>query len=175
MTKLYCSNKLKDYLGQKYFTPTDDTSNFFGDWNAHLFYFDKQKNIMIVNNKSYYAIILEGVKKADFTNFSALFFNRLTEQLIHDKVIDPSDVLLTIQKFTPLFFSRTNNDKKTIGTINEFVFNYEINIDGSFWRDKSLKELNAIINNSLAGAGRTKKGDYGRPIEDMRTLLNSSP
>lgn len=175
MTKIFCSNKLKDFLGQKYFIPTDDSSNFYGDWNAHLFYFDRRKNILIVNNKSYYAVILEDIKKADFNNFSTLFFNRLTDQLLHDKVIDPSDILLTIQKYTPLIFARTNNDKKTIGTINEFVLHFQSNLATSYWRDKSLIEINSAINNSLTGAARTKKFDYGRPTEDMRTLLNTSP
>lgn len=129
---------------------------------------------MLVNNKSYYAVILPDIKKVDFTNFSTLFFNRLTSQLVHDKVIEPSDVLLTIQKYTPLFFARTNNDKKAFGTINDFIYNYELSQTHPNWFDKSISEINNSINNSLTGAGRPKKGDYGRPIEDMRTLLNTS-
>jgi len=175
MTKIFCSNKLKDFLGQKYFTTSDDSLNIYGDWNAHLFYFDRRKNIILVNNKSYYAVILADIKKADFTNFSTLFFNRLTSQLVHDKVIDPSDVLLTIQKYTPLIFTRTNNDKKAIGTINDFVSNFDYSHNHPNWFDKSIIEINASINDSLTGAGRPKQGDYGRPTEDMRTLLNTSP
>lgn len=175
MTKIFCSNKLKDFLGQKYFIPTEASSNFYGDWNAHLFYFDRRKNVILVNNKSFYAVILADIKKADFDNFSTLFFNRLTSQLLHDKVIEPSDMLLTIQKYTPFLFTRTNNDKKTIGTINEFVFHFELCKHHPNWFDKSLLEINHSINGSLTGAGRTKRFDYGRPIEDMRTLLNTAP
>ncbi len=173
MATIFCSNKLKDFLGQKYFgTPDEPAVNGFGDWNAHLFYFDRRKNLILVNNKSYYAVILEDIKKADFTGFSSLFFDRLTEQLLHDRVIDPSEGLLTIHKYTPLFFSRTNNDKKTIGTINEFIFHYQVSRDHPYWFNKSLLEINSNINNSLTGAGRTKNRDYGRPTEDMRILLS---
>ena len=174
MTKIFCSHKLKDFLGPKYFKLVDESENIYGDWNAHLFYFDRRKNIILVNNKSYYAVILADIKKADFTNFSTLFFNRLTEQLLLDKVIEPADLLLTVQKYTPLDFTRTNNDKKTIGTINEFVLHYQSNLQTPYWFDKSLNEINSAINNSLTGAARTKKHDYGQPIEDMRALLNTS-
>jgi hypothetical protein len=81
---------------------------------------------MLVNNKSYYSVILADIKKADFNNFDTLFFNRLTEQLSYDKVIDPSEILLVVQKYSPLIFEKTNNDKKTIGTINEFIFQSQI-------------------------------------------------
>lgn len=175
MTKIYCSNKLKDFLGQKFFASNSDTTNLYGNWNAHLFYFDRRKNIMLVNNKSYYSVILADIKKADFNNFDTLFFNRLTEQLLYDKVIDPSEMLLVVQKYSPLIFEKTNNDKKTIGTINEFIFQYQTSQETPYWFGKSLLELNKSINDSLTGAGRTKKGDYGRPIEDMQKLLNTSP
>ncbi len=175
MTKIYCSHKLKEFLGQKFFTTTEDSSNPYGDWNAHLFYYGGRKNLVLVNNKSYYSVFLTDIKKADFKDFSTLFFNRLTEQLQYDKVIGPSDVLVTIQKFTPLIFSRTNNDKKTIGTINDFVFQYEARKEHPYWFDKNLLEYNSSINDGLTGAGRTSTSDYGQPIKDMRTLLNTSP
>ncbi|MFN6089517.1 MAG: DUF6933 domain-containing protein [Cyclobacteriaceae bacterium] len=175
MTKIYCSHKLKDFLGQKYFTSTEDSVNPYGDWNAHLFYYDGRKNVILVNNKSYYSVFLIDIKKADFKDFSTLFFNRLTEQLQYDKVIGPTDVLITIQKYAPLHFARTNNDKKTIGTINDFVFQYEVRKEHDYWFDKNLLEYNSSINDSLTGAGRTSTSDYGRPIPDMQNLLNTSP
>ncbi len=175
MTKIFCSHKLKDFLGQKYFTPKDDTTNHYGDWNAHLFYYNGLKNVILVNNISYYSVFLTDIKKADFKDFSTLFFNRLTEQLQYDKVIGPADVLITIQKYASLHFARTNNDKKTIGTINDFVFQYEVRKEHYYWVDKNLLEYNSSINESFTGAGRTESSAYGRPIQDMRNLLDTSP
>ncbi len=174
MTKIFCSHKLKDFLGPKYFTSADDTSNVYGDWNAHLFFYGGRKNIILVNNKSYYSVFLTDIKKADFKDFSTLFFNRLTEQLQYDQVIGPEEVLITIQKYSPLYFARTNNDKKTIGTINDFIFQFEVRKEHPYWLAKNLIEYNSSINDSLTGAGRTKSSPYGRPIQDMRNLLNTS-
>ncbi len=173
MTKIYCSHKLKDFLGQKFFISTEDPYNHYGDWNAHLFYYGGRKNLILVNNKSYYSVFLIDIKKADFKDFSTLFFNRLTEQLQYDDVIGPADLLITIQKYTPLVFSRTNNDKKTIGTINDYVYQYEVRKEHPYWVDKNLLEYNSSINSGLTGAGRTSTSYYGQPIKDMRTLLNS--
>ena len=94
---------------------------------------------------------------------------------MYDKVIDPSEMLFVVQKYSPLTFEKTNNDKRTIGTINEFIFQYQTSQETPYWFGKSLLELNKSINDSLTSAGRTKKGDYGRPIEDMQKLLNTSP
>lgn len=41
------------------------------------------------------------------------------------------------------------------------------------WKEKGLLGINNKINNSLAGAAREKKHDYGKPVEDMKWLLNS--
>ncbi|TNE82522.1 MAG: hypothetical protein EP332_00035 [Bacteroidetes bacterium] len=173
MTKLYCSHKLKDFLGPKFFDPVDEGKNRYGDWNAHLFYYGGRKNLILVNNVSYYAVFITDVRKADFKDFSTLFFNRLTEQLQYDRVIDASEVLITIQKYTPISFARTNNDKKTIGTINDFIYQYEVRKQHPYWEDRTLLDYNSSINNSMTGAGRTKSSDYGNPKNDMRKLLVS--
>jgi hypothetical protein len=63
--------------------------------------------------------------------------------------------------------------KKTIGTINDFVLQYEVRKEHYYWADKNLLEYNSSINNSLTGAGRTESSAYGRPIQDMRNILNT--
>lgn len=174
MTQIFCSHKLKDFLGPKYFTLIEDsTLNSYGDWNAHLFYNGGRKYLILVNNKSYYSVFLENIKKADFKDFSTLFFNRLVEQLLFDNIIEPSEVSITIQKYTPISFASTNNDRKTIGTINDFVYQFEVRRQHSYWFDKDLIEYNSSINDSLTGAGKTKTSKYGNPINDMRNLLNA--
>ena len=174
MTTIYCSNKLKDFIGSTRLTSVDSsTQNPFGDWNAHLFYFDRHKHLIFVNNKSFYSIIIEDIKKADLKNFDKLFLNRLTDQLVFDKVIDISDALITIQKLLPLRLSNTNNDKKTIGTMNEFIFAFKCNRDSPHWFDKPIIEINHSVNDTLTGAGRNKDRDYGRPIIDMKEILNT--
>jgi len=175
MTTIYCSNKLKDFIGSTRLTSVDNsTENPFGDWNSHLFYFDRHKHLIFVNNKSFYSVIIEDIKKADLKNFDKLFLNRLTDQLVYDKVIDISDALITIQKILPFRLTNTNNDKKTIGTMNEFIFAYKCSRDHPHWFDKPLIEINRSVNDTLTGAGRNKGRDYDRPIIDMKEILSTT-
>ncbi|HPS72269.1 MAG TPA: hypothetical protein PLM70_08445 [Bacteroidales bacterium] len=176
MTTIYCTNKLKDFIGSTHLIEVDSsTQNPYGDWNGHLFFYDKRKHLIFVNNKSFYSIIIEDIKKADIKKMDSLFFNRLTEQLVFDKVIDISDTLLILQKLLPFRLASTNNDKKTIGTLNEFVFQYKCNRDSQYWFDKPLIKINSSINDSLTRAGQNKDRQYGRPILDMTEIINTSP
>lgn len=79
-----------------------------------------------------------------------------------------------MQRIVPVIFAKTNNDKKTIGTINEYIFQFLANQDNPHWWNKSLVEVNSLLNDSLTGAGRNKDRRYGRPIEDMKELINIS-
>ena len=174
MTTIFCSNKLKDFVGQKQLTSVENfTENKFGDWNGHLFYCDRRKYLIFVNSKSYYSLIFADVKKINLKDFETFFLNRLIEQLIFDKVIDNSNTLIVLQKLLPLKLTKTNNDKKALGTLNDFVFQFKCNRESPYWSDKSIVQINNSINDSLTGAGRNKDRDYGRPIHDMQELLNS--
>ena len=116
MTTIYCSNKLKEFIGPSSLASVGSViQNPLGDWNAHLYYFNRHKHLIFVNNLSYYSIIIENIKKPELKNFDKLFINRLTDQLVFDKVIDISDALITIQKLLPLQLYRTNNEKKLSG------------------------------------------------------------
>ena len=176
MTNIYCSNKLKDLLGKDYFTKSSEpTDNLYGEWNGHLFNVGRQRYLIFVNNKSYYSVFIKNFKKTDFKDFSTFFLNRLNEQLINDGIINNESALLTLQKYSPLILSKTNNDKKALGTINDFIYNFKAYCLAPSWTDKNLIEINTQINNLLTGAAREKRFDYGRPIEDMTKLLNTSP
>jgi hypothetical protein len=176
MTTAFCSNKLKDFIGSANLSKVDSlTASGYGDWNAHLFLFGKHKHIIFVNNKTYYSLIIENIRKADFKDFETLFFNRLIEQFIFDKVIDQSESLIILQKLLPLRLAFTNNDKKAIGTLNDFVYQYKCNRNSVHWFYRKIIEINNSINNSLTGAGRNNEQRYGRPIIEMAAIINTSP
>lgn len=124
MSRIYLSAKL-----QKLFPPVapqaqDNLSgSALGDWNAHLFTVNRKKCVVLVNNKSYYALFLAGILKKELKNFPDIFQTHLLRQLIYDHVIDISETALIKEHYEQLEFLRTNNDKKALGTINDFFFN----------------------------------------------------
>ncbi|HXH99538.1 MAG TPA: hypothetical protein VNI52_04665 [Sphingobacteriaceae bacterium] len=96
------------------------------------------------------------------------------QQLVYDQIINENETLVLLQRLLPVSFSKTNNDKKAIGTLNDFISRFKFEFQYFGWSDKDLYEINNKLNDTLVGASRTKKRDYGRPIEDMKTLINTS-
>lgn len=126
MGTIFCSNKLREFLGSAFLIVGEAVeNNRYGDWNAHLFYQGGKKGLLVLNNKSYYSVVIEQVRKADFKHLDELFFNRLLNQMLFDKVIQLEEVPETIAKWQPLQLARTNNDKKALGTMNDFLTQYK--------------------------------------------------
>jgi hypothetical protein len=175
MTTIYCSNKLRDLVDQTNLSTVDSsTPNKLGDWNGHIFFCDRRKHLILINNISYYSLIFPDIKKADFKDFESLFISRLTDQLLFDHVIELSDVLIIMQRLLPIRLARTNNDRKALGTINEYIFSFRAHTEFFEWNDRDINYINGKLNDTLVGASRPGKRDYGRPIDDMKSLMNTS-
>jgi hypothetical protein len=171
---IYCTKALEKFFGAQNIRIVEDhPANPLGDWNAHLFNIKHQKNIILVNNKSYYAVLILEIKKPMIKDFSTIFIQRLTEQLMFDKVISPDEVLLTVQKTVPVTLAGTNNDKRTIGTMNEFIYQYRFSHLYPSWENRDIKEKNAILNDHLVRSREGKSRNYWRPVERMKEILDS--
>ena len=155
MIIIYCSRKLSDFLGQDRFPASQESSNSaLGDWNGHLFFHQRRKYLMLVNNKTYYALLFPSIKKADLRDFESLFLQRLLQQLVYDEIIKDDETLVFLQRLLPVTLAKTNNDKKAIGTLNEFIFNFTFSFDYFKWANRDLREINAKLNDTLVGASR---------------------
>ena len=130
--------------------------------------------MMFTNNKTYYALLFPSIKKADLKDLTNFFLKRLLHQLVFDKVINENETLVLLNRLLPIRLSRTNNDKKAIGTLNDLIFQFKVQCEYSNWSQHELPMINNRLNNGLVGASRTKQGDYGRPIEDMKALIDAS-
>ena len=174
MATIYCSKKFGDFLGKEKFAASDNLiKSELGDWNGHLFYYRRKKYLMFFNNKTYYGLLFPPLKKADLQDFENVFLQRLLNQLICDKVISRTETLVILQKMLPLILFRTNNDKKAIGTLNEFIFQFKVQFDHFGWDNQEISTINSKLNDTLVGAGGQKQGDYSRPIENMKALIDA--
>jgi hypothetical protein len=173
MTRIYLSAKL-----QKLFPPlappagADLPGSVLGDWNAHLFTVDRRKCVVLVNNKSYYAMFMAGILKKDLKNFPEIFLAHLLRQLAYDKILDAPQSALIQKHYGQPMLLRTNNDKKALGTINDFIFQFRAHCGGQPLDTIDLAAINHFINNAPAGAGRTDNRHYGWPAKDMKELLS---
>jgi hypothetical protein len=175
---IFCSKKLESFFG-KSVTPVtpDPDQSMLGDWNAHLFFVERKKCILFMNNKTCYSILMTNILKKDFVNLTAVFKERFIKQLDHDLRISEKTEIKIRSEIPEILLAKSNNDKKIIGTINSHieVIKYKIYRDGGlvFWDD--IRE-NGHLNKRLSGTKlpiKTKVSrDYFVPVDAMKDLID---
>jgi len=145
-----------------------------GNWNANIFYLQRRKCLILMNDITYYSLLFLDIQKADLLKFSELFYQRLIEQFDFDKIDFPLECSAKLINETSAQFLTTNNNRKVLGTMKQFV----LDLDYYFYYDYNgqisninVKELNHRLTNNLVGALKPKKSDFGRPIEEMKKKL----
>ena len=106
--------------------------------------------MMFTNNKTYYALLFPSIKKADLKDLTNFFLKRLLHQLVFDKVINENETLVLLNRLLPIRLSRTNNDKKAIGTLNDLIFQFKVQCEYSNWSPQELPTINNRLNNTTA-------------------------
>jgi hypothetical protein len=176
MTTIFCSNKLKQLLGP---TVSENKTNLqkspIGDWNGHLFSIDKRKCLAFVNNQTYYSIFFADILKRDLTDFHKLFTTKLINQLIYDNIIGDSEVTLIKKCCSQITLLKTNNDKKTIGIMNDLIYQFKVH---RFYKYPELNQMDVCKENSLINESITKPNNYSSknfsiPKKAMKELIKT--
>ncbi len=172
---IYCSKKLETFLGQINTSIKPTETSIFGDWNGHLFSIDRRKCLIFMNNKTCYSVVMTNVLKKGTKDFGQVFKERLIRQLDYDLKINESQEVKLRKELGDIVLSRSNNDKKIIGTINHHVDNLKYNNYGDGVENWDEKNVTGLLNNYLVGtkinAGRKRNRDFFRPIELMEDLI----
>jgi len=177
MTRVYCTKKLKDFIGEVDEMLPDDFNDIkLSDWNAHLFFVDKRKCLVFVNILTYYSVFIADIIKKDLKNIDDIFLMRLKEQLLHDRVIEDFNNAIPLTAGVRISFIKTNNNKKAIGRINDFVYMFKVHCSVKYGH---LNEMDIVYENGLFN--RTPTGQYAdikktwtSPVENIREKLKTS-
>ena len=163
MTRIFCSKKLHgiiDIVDNK--LPSDCMTRSMNNWNGQLFYTDRKKILIFVNNLTCYSILIFNFKKKDLKNTNNIFRQRLKDQLLHDQIISDSRVFDKIFEPVDLQFFKTNNDRKIIGNMSDLIYQFKgireehyIHIDSM-----DIKTVNAYLNDI----------PYNNPTETKKIL-----
>jgi len=172
---IYCSKKLETLLGQISPTVQPTESSILGDWNGHLFTIAKKKCLIFMNNKTCYSVIMTKVLKKDLKDFGQVFRERGIRQLDHDLKINERQEIKVRKEFGDVTLSKSNNDKKIIGTINHHVDSLKYNNYGGGIENWDDVNVTGILNDYLVGTkitvdGKRNRGFF-RPIELMGELV----
>lgn len=168
MFSIFCSNKLADFLGiPKSAKVKNGDGDKFYQWNAHMFYIDKRKCIIITNKSTLYSIIQLDIKKNELMPFNIFFTNSLLSQLSSENILFENVNSWINENSVEINLLRTDNDKSVIGSMNDFislikhvVFS-EPNIN---YADKDSIKSN--VNNSIM-----KSVNYNTPTEELKNKL----
>jgi hypothetical protein len=169
---IYCSKKLETFLGQVIPIIQPTGSSNLGDWNGHLFTIDKKRSLIFMNNRTCYSLVMTNVLKKDMKDIKQVFKERLIRQLDHDLNINERQEIKIRHELADIVLSKSNNDKKIIGTINHHVDNLKYNNYGENWDDV---HVTGILNDYLVGTklttDRKRNRDFFKPTELMQELM----
>jgi hypothetical protein len=176
MTTIFCSKKFHQFIGSKAsIIPIDKSDSVIGDWNCHLFSLERKKCLIFINNKSYYSLFTVGVVKKDLTDFDTFFSDLLLEQLMYDRLISLKELPIIKKNVGQLILSQTNNDKKTIGTMNELILQFKAH---RFYKydtleDMNIRKENSLINEFLITSKKRTDQKYIQAKELMKKLIKT--
>lgn len=172
---IYCSKKLETFLGQVNHSTKTKENSIFGDWNGHLFTVDRKRCLIFMNNRTCYSIVFTNVQKKNLKDFGLVFKERLIRQLDHDLELTEKQEIKLRNDLGDIELTKSNNDKKIIGTINHHVENLKYHNYGDGVENWDEFQVTETINSYLVGTkilpDRKRNRDFFRPIELMMELV----
>jgi hypothetical protein len=177
MTNIFCTKKLEKLVGKKLIASQPVSDELLGNWNANLFPMNGRKCLIVMNDVTFYCLIFLDILKKDILNFHELFYQRLIEQLDYDQVNFSVEFAPKLMTSCEPNFLRTNNNRKVLGTMNEFVYELEYHFQMDYYGNfaqTNIVELNHRLTDNLVGALKQGQSNFGRPIEEMKELLEKA-
>jgi hypothetical protein len=96
------------------------------------------------------------------------------EQLFYERIVKPAEATKIDRMMRPVVLARSNNNKRTIGVMNEFVRQLKAQLASEYHFRTSFAELNRLANVLPVGRGKSGGMKYLMPGEEMAALINSS-
>jgi len=171
MPRIYCTKKLEGFIKDvDQNLPFEKLNRSIQDWNAHLFFVERKKCFVFVNNKTAYSVFLTNILKKDLKHIDVLFYQRLIQQLKYDKVIKTDESFESLFSLEEIQFYKTNNDRKAIGRINDFVNMFKTHMFYKYDKFENMDIVyeNGLINNTPTGKPGELKKTWSSPIENLK-------
>ncbi|MBA3986873.1 MAG: hypothetical protein H0X63_09965 [Flavobacteriales bacterium] len=170
-TQIHPSKKLEKTIQPLIQKGSVPSENFFGKWNATIFYVNRKKCWLVTNAKTQYNVLMTDIKAADLKNIEPIFKNAFFSQLVYDGIIVPFETL--DQHICTLCFLSTDNDRKTTG-----FQNYRL-ADMEYWKayygsleNMPISDLNNRMNNIYIHLTKSRSWkDSALPKDLMRELV----
>ena len=168
-TAIFTTKKLEKTISKHVSDKTQAKKNdYLGDWNANIFYAHKKKCWLLMNYKTKYVVVLNGIKASDIKNIDTIFKETFYNQLIYDGIIVDYKLIEKIIGKVQLF--STNNNRSATGSINDYLLHYKDWVSRSNSYDEmNFKKISGILNTLLLNTIL----NFEKPKKPMSELLNS--
>lgn len=165
MVQLYCTQKLGKLVQARNGEGFPQTGH---DWSGHLFFIFGRKCIIFVHKKTLYTVMLLDIVKKDMAHINRLFLDSFVGQLEADKILGNHEALIR-DIYNEITLVSTDNDRKTLGTINNIVSIFQgATASGHFADLVSAKRYAFDGINKMPW----KPLGYGNSRDMMRQMLN---
>ena len=174
MANIFTTHKLSRLIGNTLIDNSPLETSKLGDWNSNLFFINRKKCLILINNQTFYSILMLDIRKSDFMNFHQLFANRLLSQLSHDNIEVPIDCIDKIKEELRPNFLKTNNDRVALGTLNKFIQDTKYYIQFEHLNQiefLNINKLNGHLTNNLVSALGKKPNNFGSPLDEMKKRI----
>ncbi|TDE09774.1 DUF6933 domain-containing protein [Dyadobacter psychrotolerans] len=125
MVQIHCTQKLGKFIKANKGKGLPRAGQ---DWSAHLFFVSGRKCIVFVHKKTLYTVMLLDIFKKDMTYINRLFLEALIDQLKSDNILGNHEGLIR-DLYKEISLVSTDNDRKTLGVINNIVSIYQGNFE----------------------------------------------
>ena len=143
MIQIFCSNKLSSLFGVK--NLDTNVSKLENGWSAHLFPVGGRKCIIFVDKLTLYSIVIIDILKKDTVQIRKIFQNELITQLHADNLLNIGDENSIIKLTETIVICPTDNDRKTMGSLNDFVYH----VKASYEDTQSLDRVRTFVRKYL--------------------------
>ncbi len=122
MTQLRLTKKLQTQMGLRKVDLSDvaEESSLLGAWYANVFYLDRRKVVMFINEKSLFQVFYYGMKKKEFLSLDQVFVRGVTSAL-ESEGFQEQEISIVLKEMETIQFTATNSPK-TLGHLKEAIY-----------------------------------------------------
>lgn len=171
MLLLRCTARLRKEMGLRPSDlSTESPNSLLGDWYAHLFFEERKKCVLFVNEKSLLCFLAVGLKRDRIRQLDDVFRDGFFRLLL-DEGFQPEHATPAFNDCREVGYAATS-DRSMVGTVNELVKETQFLLPrhGGVTSPDHLPALQHKLNRTPL-----KRNRYDYAIDRAKSLLGAQP
>jgi hypothetical protein len=165
MLTVQCTQKLSEKLNVPIENIDFNEINPLYSWHANLFVFNRKNGVILMNNQTYYNIVLFGLKKEQFNQFG-----RIAIDAIRDNFAAEGFASQVIERYLTnaetLLYTKTH-DRSILGQMNDLIFMTQCFLEDC----RSDEQIDIIALNKQNNRTPMIKRKHSRAINALKESL----